>query len=545
MSVLYTTEDKQLFESYVDDISNKSFQISQNIIGPTMNEIKKIQNIILTYIKNKKRVIYGGFALNLLLKYRGETFLYNIGFDNNCPFTRYEIPDIDCYSPEPREDMIAICDLLFKEDIKFIEGKEAQHVETYKVFAYFKEFCNFSYMNTALYNSIPKIKFTIKGYDVIMLRPDIASIDLLRIMTDPIGSYRLLEKQFNRLYYLQTLKDCKYGTHEKRLTEYNVIKYEIPDKIKNSIYNFVKNNDTLTMFGYFAYDVYSKKIPLPKNPIDNYVKNRCQTKDEIGSIFFSDVCSRGGGKKNKNYIVDKDNIVDKDDKKIMKNYKYQFYSSDYKNCIPLIYSKLKKEYGDKITIREYYPFFQYLGHRTSFYYEDINFLDVYDNYEKCIPYKKLQIEQQYFGDKVKIEKDDYVNICTFAVNVSNLLMLYVYDKVYNHKRAPIHDNMIKDLIKFKKVYLEEHKKTIFDDTIYQEFVINCIGKTIKPELKKWNLGKKRIEMKKRPVYKYNPSPFKKEDATVIKFVYANSSGNKIKNDKKYMFKDIPHKVEIN
>lgn len=46
-------------------------------------------------------------------------------------------------------------------------------------------------------------------------------------------------------------------------------------------------------------------------------------------------------------------------------------------------------------------------------------------------------------------------------------------------------------------------------------------------------------MKKKPVFRYIPSNEKKEMGT---FIFANCSGNKIKNEKKYTFKDIPHHI---
>lgn len=486
---IYTPKDKILFDKYNNDIINKSYIVSQDVIGPSLEEIKKIQQIIFKYIKNKNRIIYGGFALNLyLLKFKKELFLYETLFENNYPYTTHNVYDIDCYSPDPRKDMINICELLYDAKIKNVEGKEAQHTETYIVYANYTEFCNFTYMPIIISNMIPKIHFKINGYDVMMLRTDFVSIDYFRIFTDPIGSYRLLIKQFDRFVRLQSTNEYKLGGNEKKmlLNKTNITNI-IPQEIYDVIYNIIKNNREIILFGYIAYNIYS-------------------TLSKSNNVLY--------------------------------NYPIQFYSTDYKNAVILIYSILKKKFGDKIKIKEYYPFFQYYGHNVAFYYENICIIHMYSNNEKCIPFKETNMIENVISN-IKIQNDDFIYIGTFTVNIMMTLILYTYSKIYNNKKAPIFDNMLSDMLQFKIKYLNETKQTIFDNNVFEEFVVNCIGHTIRPDIKKWNLGKKRLQMKKKPVFKYIPSGEKKE---LNAFIFANCSGNKIKNEKKYTFKDIPHYI---
>ena len=303
--------------------------------------------------------------------------------------------------------MINICDLLHDAKIKNVEGKEAQHIETYIVYANHTEFCNFTYMPIIISNIIPKIHFKINGYDVIMLRTDLLSIDYFRIFTDPIGSYRLLTKQFDRFIRLQLTNGYKLGGYEKKisLNEKNITNI-IPLEIYKIIYNVIKNNNKVILFGYIAYNIYS--------------------------------------------TVSKSN-------NILKNYPIQFYSTDYKNMVTLMYSNLKKNFGDKIKIKEYYPFFQYFGHNVSFYYENICIIHIYSNNEKCIPYKKINMMRNIISD-IEIQNDDFIYIGTFTINIMVILILYTYSKIYNNKKALIYDNMLNDMIQFKEKYLKEKKR---------------------------------------------------------------------------------------
>ena len=483
---IYTEKDKELFDEKSNDIIKKSYIMSQNIIGPSLEDIKKIQKIIFEYIKNNNRIIYGGFSLNLyLIKFNKDKYLYETKFENNYPYSTHNVHDIDCYSPDPRQDMINICDLLHEAKIKNVEGKEAQHTETYIVYANYTEFCNFTYMPMIISNSIPKIHFKVNGYDVIMLRTDLLSIDYFRIFTDPIGSFRLLTKQFDRYTRLQSTNGYKIGRYEKKLSLDKIKITNITDDVYNVLYNIIKNNNEIILFGYFVYNIYS-------------------------TISKSD--------------------------KLIDIYPIQIISIDYKNFVVLVFSILKKKFGDKIKIKEYYTFFQYYGHNVGFYYDNVNIINIYDNNEKCIPFKKINMMEKIIPG-VKINDNDFVNIGTFTVNVMMLLVLYTYSKIYNNKMTIIYDNMLDDILVFRKKYLNMKKKTIFDDTIFEEFVVNCIGHTIRPDIKKWNLGKKRLQMNKKPVFKYIPSSEKKK---FNPFIFSNCSGNKIKNEKKYIFKELPH-----
>ncbi|AYV78950.1 MAG: hypothetical protein Edafosvirus58_1, partial [Edafosvirus sp.] len=86
------------------------------------------------------------------------------------------------------------------------------------------------------------------------------------------------------------------------------------------------------------------------------------------------------------------------------------------------------------------------------------------------------------------------------------------------------------LIEMRNYYLEKNKKTIFDNTLFQEFVIDCIGKTMMPAHERQLLIEERKKKNKPYTFRYEPSD-KNKDISASNYVFANSSGNAINNPK--------------
>ena len=169
------------------------------VSDPTIEKVYKVHNAILNYCKEKKRKLYGGFAIHTLASSKDKTKrLYDS--DQIPP------PDIDIYTPEPIEDMYYISNFLFKEGFENVRGEEAQHGETYKLFYYKFNLCDFSYVPKNVYNRIPFVN--VDG--LYCVHPNFMIIDYLRMLTNPISSYwRLFEesnlKMFKRLFDLQKM----------------------------------------------------------------------------------------------------------------------------------------------------------------------------------------------------------------------------------------------------------------------------------------------------------------------------------------------------
>jgi hypothetical protein len=134
---MYREEDIEVIKSNIDNIAENAMHIYKSNNEPTLEESKAVYKIILEFIKNKKRIIYGGYAQNKLIieKNKDDGFYKDI-----------DTPDIEFYTYAPLSDLIELCDLLYVNKFKHIQGTEGLHDGTYKIFVNFENYCDISYM---------------------------------------------------------------------------------------------------------------------------------------------------------------------------------------------------------------------------------------------------------------------------------------------------------------------------------------------------------------------------------------------------------------
>jgi hypothetical protein len=78
----------------------------------------------------------------------------------------------------------------------------------------------------------------------------------------------------------------------------------------------------------------------------------------------------------------------------------------------------------------------------------------------------------------------------------------------------------------RKMYLEKNKKTIFDKTIFEEFITECIGKMYDP------FYEKKLKNKKKSVFMYNPENENERNTIrnrIQSMNFPNISGNTVIN----------------
>ena len=100
----FRDKDINLIKDNIDSLIKMAEIKKIKTIGPYIEDYHKIKKIILEFIKNKKRILYGGSAWDILIK----NINPNDGF-----YKEYDMPDIDFYSTDPITDTIKICNKLF------------------------------------------------------------------------------------------------------------------------------------------------------------------------------------------------------------------------------------------------------------------------------------------------------------------------------------------------------------------------------------------------------------------------------------------------
>jgi hypothetical protein len=308
-------------------IIKKAQKKKLHILEPTIDEYNSVIKVIKSFIKNKKRIIYGGYATNVLIKQKNKKdAIYDEELDT---------PDIEFYTPEPVDDLIELCNLLDDKKFKRVEGRSAQHQETYSIFVNWENCCDLSYMPKIVFNNMETVK--IDG--LLYVHPKYEIINWYRQFTDPMTAHWRWDKQFPRFRVMQ--KNYPYSDKSGLIN----IKVDMDHKIalKEVLDKFISKKDSLILFNYLAY----------------------------------------------NYLIEVSGYKGNDIKPVEIPY-LDIISYNYLDDGSELFSFLKKLHGDSIQMEEYYPFFQYYGYSAKYLYKGKEFINLYHYNYKCTPYRTIK-----------------------------------------------------------------------------------------------------------------------------------------------------------
>lgn len=372
---IYNSSDVDMLYDNLTILNEDVKKLKSTLYKLDLEEKKKIQKVILDFIKEKKKKIYGGYALDRLLMSKNYESFYK----------DYEIPDIDFYSVDPNTDIIELCNIFHELKYK-VSAREAKHPNTYSIFVEYELYCDITYAPACIFNSIPIIQLDGFYYT----NPSFMIIDYLRILTDPLSSYWRLEKSFYRMHLLES--------------EYPLPKFTKPIEINSSesdniikeciykIINSLKEIDEIVIVGFYAY-LYFLKVSKLFNKNKNLMEFSKKNYDEIPFIEL-----------------------------ISKNFK-----EDSLNIINIL-----KEY-ENITYAEFNPFFTFTGNSVEIYINNNLICIIYDYDNRPIPYIKndnlkigsfsqVLLNAQINTIKYRIQKEDELKYM-YMIMVSHLIQM--------------------------------------------------------------------------------------------------------------------------
>uniref|UniRef100_A0A6C0C7Y9 Uncharacterized protein n=1 Tax=viral metagenome TaxID=1070528 RepID=A0A6C0C7Y9_9ZZZZ len=318
----YRREDYAETLKRLPEVVKKAEIQSLKVIEPTIYEQSEIMNLVREFVKSKKRKIYGGTAINELIKIKNPS---------ETIYDEFTFGDIDFYSPEPKVDIVELCDFLYnKNKYKNINANEAQHEETYRVYVNWQLYCNITYVPKHIYTKIKSVEID----ELLYVDPHFIWIDQLRIYNNPMLCSRLWEKTFKREFLL--LKNYPLEEFENR--------FEIPKpsmeingyhiKIKQE---FLKGDPNVLINGYDAYNF--------------YVRYGTDSGMECNLPFL------------------------------------ELSSVNYVETVIKLFTYVRKMVinVDNVGISEYTPFFQFVGHTVMITYNNIPLVSVSDVSCTCVP----------------------------------------------------------------------------------------------------------------------------------------------------------------
>jgi hypothetical protein len=477
---IVSTQDEQFKENY-PKIMKKVGKKKLEEMEPTIDEINQVNGIIIDYIKQNKRKVYGGYALNKLLVTKNPSLAI---------YDELDTPDIEFYSPDPLGDLTKLCDKLAEAGFKNVVGQEAQHKETYSIFVNYQLYCDISYMPANIY---AKSRF-IQADGFNLIHPWFMVVDYFRMFTDPMVSYWRLEKHFARYLKLQKTYPLPLINKPVEITPFKAVNLH---STINMLEDFLSNIPGTIFTGFYAYNYYLKYSDYSKKD-----KRFVQIQMPYLEVYST------------NYVEDGLKTI------------------EYLKSLP-------EELSSKISHREFYPFFQFYGYNTVFYFElngdQIPILYLYSNNNKCISFKSVPYVK---FDNIKLnasapEADKTVDIGSFDFNILHALIILVKVRVDDDNDwNDILYTLINGYVAFRKYYFAQNNITLYDTSIFEGFVIDCKGETIPPDREKRMLIQARKKLGKPPIYRYEPGVSKQSGS----YYFANTSGNEIRNEKNHKLK---------
>lgn len=189
-STLYCGELASELTGRVASLVKRGDLMRAALVEPTMDRRRRILDTILEYVRENKRVVYGGHASNAAL-------------GNTVYPTEEEVTmaDVEFYSPKPIVDISSLCDRLFADGHPYVQGKEAAHRGTFTISVSFVRVCDITYVPARVFNELPLLQNA--GNSVAVIHPHVSVIDMMKMLCDPATSSWRLARILPRLLKIQ------------------------------------------------------------------------------------------------------------------------------------------------------------------------------------------------------------------------------------------------------------------------------------------------------------------------------------------------------
>ena len=265
----------EILRKSVDKIGNK--QGKKQIDNP---EIREIILIVEEFLKNTKRLCYGGTAINNLLPIEDQFYDKDI-----------ELPDYDFFSPTPLQDAKNLANMYYDKGFKEVEAKAGMHSGTFKVYVNFLPIADITYLVPEIYNNLSKESIQVKG--IYYSPPTFLRMAMYLELSRPAGDVSRWEKvmkrlvllnkhyplrgkncnilEIQRLFQYNSTKNLKGGKNDFYLEDEDLILKTMEEKIFFNVRETLINQGCI-FFGSYANRMYLKNLKklrkkkIPKVP---------------------------------------------------------------------------------------------------------------------------------------------------------------------------------------------------------------------------------------------------------------------------------------
>lgn len=213
-------------------------------------ELLQALSIVGSFIKRKKRVCYGGTAMNAILPEHKQFY------DSNT-----DLPDYDFYTPEVDADVDELVDVLEKAGFKDVYHKVGMHDGTKKILVNFMPVADISEISPELFAIM--YRRSIVKHSMHYTDPDILRMMMYLEISRPMGMPERWIKVFERLQLINQefpIKAACKQTGEKRQHHLKML----PFTIRSTILNYCLEHQRILCNGPLA-KIYSQGIRRGKS----------------------------------------------------------------------------------------------------------------------------------------------------------------------------------------------------------------------------------------------------------------------------------------
>lgn len=484
----YDENNKEETFELLEERIQESMKLASRLVVPTIKEKLAVMDVLKEFVKAKKRIVYGGTALNeFIKKVNPDDAIYN----------DYNFKDFEFYSTSPAKDTIELCDILYKKGFKYINGKEAQHEGTFTIHVNYQTYCDITWMPHRVFHKVKKeiIK------DIAYVHPEFAFIDHLRMFTDPLNmaDFRW-KKQLKRTMTMLKYYPMNIFSGIPDTPEPSELINELIQKIKKEFLSMDKNETRYLISGYMCYNLFI-------NQSERMLKQNIIHSKKYGTVEL---------------------------KKIKTNVPYlELFSTKYTDFVIDLFEYLTTIVPDpsKLSKEETFPLFQFTKYTIMIKYNNMNLVRVIQKDGLCLPIITSSNKQIY---------------CTYQTLLMDLLVkkfeAYIVSDDNTKSIYMNYGRIVSNLITCRNIFLEKMNLNPINNTFFSEFSVNCVGETesfFRESMLRMaeNISKGRIKLSYFPSKYFEKMSEDKEPPQydVKKFSFPNISGNTIMKDKSFIF----------
>ena len=236
---------KQRLENAVEvGEEKKKYEMAHN---PEMNNAL---SIVKHFIIKKKRVCYGGTAMNAILP--KEKRFYNPDID---------LPDYDFFTPDITSDVHDLVKELTRNGFKDVHHRLGVHKGTSKILVNFVAIADITTISAEVYNIF--LKRSVKKEGMHYTDPDILRMMMYLEISRPKGMLSRWDKVFERLQLINSVFPPK-ATAKKHTTQKKKQGIFVEKDIRTTVYDFCIDNQRILLTG--ELDKYYSIVIKKKTP---------------------------------------------------------------------------------------------------------------------------------------------------------------------------------------------------------------------------------------------------------------------------------------